>query len=150
VKKSHNSKSADRTSSSHVGPRWVQVNAEFPIKNHQTRINLYSKKLIIRNIVLCPRVQYKSYSRRALRALARPAYSRLRCSSPVFPPLPCGKSGKKKDGNLLGRSAWASDPPKLRLGPCPPLLGRMFRIHSAPSRNNKYKMRRLTVVSTQK
>ena len=45
-----------------VGPRWVQVRAEFPIKNHQTRINLYSKKLIIRNIVLCPRVQYKSYS----------------------------------------------------------------------------------------
>ena len=58
-----------------VGPRWVQVSAEFPIKNHQTRINLYSKKLIIRHIVLCPSVQYKSYSRRALRALARPAYS---------------------------------------------------------------------------
>jgi hypothetical protein len=58
-----------------VGPRWVQASAEFPIKNHQTRINLYSKKLIIRNIVLCPRVQYKSYSRRALRALARAAYS---------------------------------------------------------------------------
>ena len=58
-----------------VGPRWVQVSAEFPIKNHQTRINLYSKKLIIRHIVLCPRAQYKSYSRRALRALARTAYS---------------------------------------------------------------------------
>ena len=58
-----------------VGPRWVQVSAEFLIKNYQTRINLYSKKLIIRHIVLCPSVQYKSYSRRALRALARPAYS---------------------------------------------------------------------------
>jgi hypothetical protein len=91
-----------------VGPRWVQVSAEFPIKNHQTRINLYSKKLIIRHIVLCPSVQYKSYSRRPLRGLARTAYSpgryaawldrlthafgaRARCP----PPLPCGKSGEK-------------------------------------------------------
>ena len=91
-----------------VGPRWVQVNAEFPIKNNQTRINLYSKKLIIRHIVLCSSVQYKSYSRRPLRGLARTAYSpghyvarldrltrafgaRARCP----PPLPCGKSGEK-------------------------------------------------------
>jgi len=58
-----------------VGPRWVQVSAEFPIKNHQTRINLYSEKLIIRHILLCPSVQYKSYSRRPLRGLARTAYS---------------------------------------------------------------------------
>jgi hypothetical protein len=84
VQKSHNSKI--RTSKfgfaesilsdiNPVGPRWVQVSAEFPIKNHQTRINLYSKKLIIRHIVLCPRAQYKSYSRRPLRGLARTAYS---------------------------------------------------------------------------
>ena len=67
-----------------VGPRWVQVSAEFPIKNHQTRINLYSKKLIIRHIVLYPRVQYKSYSpgRYAprLERLTRAFGARARCS----------------------------------------------------------------------
>ena len=67
-----------------VGPRWVQVSAEFPDKNHQTRINLYSKKLIIRHIVLYPRVPYKSYSpgrfAPRLERLTRAFGARARCS----------------------------------------------------------------------
>jgi hypothetical protein len=100
-----------------VGPRWVQVSAEFPIKNHQTRINLYSKKLIMRHIVLHPSVQYKSYSRRALRALARPAYSpgryapRLDRLTRAFGARPrrspsyhaANQGAKKTDGNARAR-----------------------------------------------
>ena len=85
-----------------VGPRWVQVSAEFSIKNHQTRINLYSIYAIFyyAQEYSNPNFTRLGASRPArdsllawtLRAQARAAYSRLRRSSPVFPPLPCGNS----------------------------------------------------------
>jgi hypothetical protein len=129
------------------GPRWVQVSAEFPIKNYQTRINLYSKKLIIRHIVLCPRAQYKSYSRSALRALARTAYSpgrfaaRLERLTRAFGAR--ARCSPRYHAAIQKYTRQSARP--ICHGPCPPLLGRLLRTHSAPSRNNTYRMRRLTV-----
>jgi hypothetical protein len=80
-----------------VGPGWVQVNEEFPIKNHQTRIK---KKTRFSAIFIMPKrtVAQKSYSPLGPCGPfgARAAYSRrravwaLRRSGPVFPPLPEG------------------------------------------------------------
>ena len=126
-----------------VGPRWVQVSAEFSIKNHQTRINLYSiyaifyytQEYSINRTRLAASRPARLVTRAfGARLVTRAFGARARCS----PRYHAANQGGKTDGNLLGRSAWASDPPKLRLGPCPPLPGRMLRIHSPPSRNNTY------------
>ena len=87
-------------------------------------------------------------SRRLTRmGASRPGSSGLLAPSALEPGVPPAtmRQFKNAHGNLLGRYASAADPPGSRLGPCPPLPGRLLRIHSAPSRNNKYKIRKLTV-----
>ena len=102
-----------------VGPRWVQVSTEFPIKNHQTRINLYSKKLIIRHIVLCPREQYSinltregrfaaSLERLTRLAASRPGSNGLLAPSALEPGVPPATRrqirGQKKNRRQCARA----------------------------------------------
>ena len=139
-----------------VGSRWGQVSAEFPIKKSSYSDQLLLKKTHNLTHFTMPKstvnpnfTRLGAYAPRLDRltrlGAPRPGSSGLLAPSALEPAVAPAtmRQFKSTDGNLLGRCASSSDSPGSRLGPCPPLLGRLLRIHSTPSRNNKFKIREL-------
>ena len=146
-----------------VGPRWGQVSAEFPIKKSS-----YSDQLLLKKTHNLTHFDTFYYAQDTVKlyspgpsAQARPAYSPGRFA-PRLERLPRAFGARAaRSPHYLGATHQAIQkirtvicpadlpqhpiPPRSRLGPCPPLHGRLLRIHSAPSRNNRYKIRKLPV-----